>query len=162
MIRRPPRSTLSSSSAASDVYKRQIYIYDLVETRNIYTNREVTEFLGYTSEEILAFGSALFEHILHPDDAALVAEHHARLHRLAPSDDCVLEVDYRMKRASGEWRWRASYGSRPPARSRHSGRAYGDARGALRRARRHRDAGCARRGPTRRRGSPPRYSRGTR
>src|SRR5664280_411740 len=26
MIRRPPRSTLSSSSAASDVYKRQAYI----------------------------------------------------------------------------------------------------------------------------------------
>ena len=25
MIRRPPRSTLSSSSAASDVYKRQVY-----------------------------------------------------------------------------------------------------------------------------------------
>src|SRR5664279_2129332 len=25
MIRRPPRSTLSSSSAASDVYKRQLY-----------------------------------------------------------------------------------------------------------------------------------------
>ena len=29
MIRRPPRSTLSSSSAASDVYKRQIIFYDL-------------------------------------------------------------------------------------------------------------------------------------
>eukprot|EP00658_Telonema_sp_P-2_P067600 TRINITY_DN56516_c0_g1_i1.p1 TRINITY_DN56516_c0_g1~~TRINITY_DN56516_c0_g1_i1.p1 ORF type:complete len:144 (-),score=25.43 TRINITY_DN56516_c0_g1_i1:79-510(-) len=28
MIRRPPRSTLSSSSAASDVYKRQLYNYD--------------------------------------------------------------------------------------------------------------------------------------
>ena len=27
MLRRPPRSTLSSSSAASDVYKRQPYIY---------------------------------------------------------------------------------------------------------------------------------------
>src|SRR5674536_207879 len=26
MIRRPPRSTLSSSSAASDVYKRQVYL----------------------------------------------------------------------------------------------------------------------------------------
>src|SRR5674536_77131 len=26
MIRRPPRSTLSSSSAASDVYKRQVYV----------------------------------------------------------------------------------------------------------------------------------------
>src|SRR5664280_1479917 len=27
MIRRPPRSTLSSSSAASDVYKRQVFDY---------------------------------------------------------------------------------------------------------------------------------------
>ena len=27
MIRRPPRSTLSSSSAASDVYKRQAYVF---------------------------------------------------------------------------------------------------------------------------------------
>ena len=27
MIRRPPRSTLSSSSAASDVYKRQVYLF---------------------------------------------------------------------------------------------------------------------------------------
>src|SRR5665648_1287342 len=30
MIRRPPRSTLSSSSAASDVYKRQVYANDSV------------------------------------------------------------------------------------------------------------------------------------
>src|SRR5674536_183404 len=30
MIRRPPRSTLSSSSAASDVYKRQALLYILV------------------------------------------------------------------------------------------------------------------------------------
>src|SRR5665648_146356 len=29
MIRRPPRSTLSSSSAASDVYKRQMQDYDI-------------------------------------------------------------------------------------------------------------------------------------
>eukprot|EP00658_Telonema_sp_P-2_P063300 TRINITY_DN52032_c0_g1_i1.p2 TRINITY_DN52032_c0_g1~~TRINITY_DN52032_c0_g1_i1.p2 ORF type:complete len:114 (-),score=9.36 TRINITY_DN52032_c0_g1_i1:140-481(-) len=27
MIRRPPRSTLSSSSAASDVYKRQLHVF---------------------------------------------------------------------------------------------------------------------------------------
>ena len=31
MIRRPPRSTLSSSSAASDVYKRQKYVQQLEE-----------------------------------------------------------------------------------------------------------------------------------
>src|SRR5664280_3622384 len=40
MIRRPPRSTLSSSSAASDVYKRQKLLFLLLEypvdSRNTY------------------------------------------------------------------------------------------------------------------------------
>src|SRR5665648_1154192 len=31
MIRRPPRSTLSSSSAASDVYKRQVRVVERVD-----------------------------------------------------------------------------------------------------------------------------------
>src|SRR5664280_1847176 len=34
MIRRPPRSTLSSSSAASDVYKRQSELWDLLRILN--------------------------------------------------------------------------------------------------------------------------------
>ena len=37
MIRRPPRSTLSSSSAASDVYKRQIH--DGPEANGQYTDK---------------------------------------------------------------------------------------------------------------------------
>src|SRR5665648_1296433 len=37
MIRRPPRSTLSSSSAASDVYKRQV-LQDLETARKSYKN----------------------------------------------------------------------------------------------------------------------------
>src|SRR5664280_2895707 len=34
MIRRPPRSTLSSSSAASDVYKRQPFKIEVLDTLN--------------------------------------------------------------------------------------------------------------------------------
>ena len=41
MIRRPPRSTLSSSSAASDVYKRQCI--DQFEKDKIYSDPIVTE-----------------------------------------------------------------------------------------------------------------------
>jgi len=93
------------SQRVLDTSPSLIYIYDLVEGRNTYTNREITEFLGYTSEDALAFGPTLFEHILHPDDTALVAEHHERLHKLPPADDSVLEIDYRMKHSDGEWRW---------------------------------------------------------
>src|SRR5664280_3838676 len=35
MIRRPPRSTLSSSSAASDVYKRQIVGWEVYENESM-------------------------------------------------------------------------------------------------------------------------------
>src|SRR5665648_1304855 len=40
MIRRPPRSTLSSSSAASDVYKRQVLTVMLVSAMTVPTNEE--------------------------------------------------------------------------------------------------------------------------
>ena len=93
------------SQRVLDTSPNLIYIYDLVETRNVYANREITEFLGYTEEEVFAFGSSLFEQILHPDDAEIVAEHHERLRKLPPGDDSVLQVDYRMKRVDGEWRW---------------------------------------------------------
>jgi PAS domain S-box-containing protein len=79
-----------------------IYIYDLVEHRNVYANREVTQFLGYTPQEVLSFGPDLFEKVLHPDDAALVAEHHARC--AGAGDGDVLEIEYRMRDSDDRWR----------------------------------------------------------
>ena len=80
-----------------------IYIYDLIEKKNVYANKEVTDFLGYTTDQIRAMGSQLFANILHPDDAAIVAAHHARFAD-AP-DNAVFELEYRMKHSDGEWRW---------------------------------------------------------
>src|SRR5665648_1262920 len=42
MIRRPPRSTLSSSSAASDVYKRQEYIKSKLLERLVEPERGIS------------------------------------------------------------------------------------------------------------------------
>ena len=80
-----------------------IYIYDLVEHRNVYANREVTEYLGYTPQQVLDLGSELFARIMHPDDAAIVAAHHARCAKSAEGE--TLEVEYRMQHANGGWRW---------------------------------------------------------
>jgi len=79
-----------------------IYIYDLNEHRNVYTNREILDFLGYTSEQISSFGSALFENILHPEDAQAVARHHEQMK--AAQDGEILDCEYRMKHADGTWR----------------------------------------------------------
>ncbi len=61
-----------------------IYIYDLQKNCNIYSNKEVLTFLGYTPEQVKTMGSELFSNILHPDDAQIVANHHA-LFKNAPT-----------------------------------------------------------------------------
>ena len=80
-----------------------IYIYDLIEHRNVYANREVLAFLGYTPEQIEAMGPELFANVLHPDDAEVVEKHHARFAN-AP-DNTVFEVEYRIRHLNGAWRW---------------------------------------------------------
>jgi PAS domain S-box-containing protein len=86
-----------------DTTTNLIYIYDLVETRNVYSNRELTDFLGYTPQQVLDLGSELFAHIMHPDDMQAVATHHARCAKAAEGE--TLEIEYRMQHADGRWRW---------------------------------------------------------
>ncbi|MCJ7432165.1 MAG: GAF domain-containing protein [Anaerolineales bacterium] len=80
-----------------------VYIYDLAENRNIYVNREILNVLGYSPEEIRQMGDKIFEHTLHPEDAAAVFEHRRRM--VTVGDDEALELDYRMKDVKGQWRW---------------------------------------------------------
>src|SRR5208337_2820180 len=80
-----------------------IYIYDLQENCNVYANREVLDFLGYTPEQIKLMGSELFANVLHPDDVQVVAAHHARFANVP--DNVTFDVEYRMKHSSAQWRW---------------------------------------------------------
>jgi len=47
--------------------------------------------------------SALFDGILHPDDAAIVASHHACMASVCDGE--VRALTYRMRHSNGEWRW---------------------------------------------------------
>ena len=44
------------------------YVYDLVEQRSIYANREISLLLGYTAAEIQAMEAELLPSLIHPDD----------------------------------------------------------------------------------------------
>ncbi len=80
-----------------------LYIHDLGARRNLFANRQVAEFFGYTPSEFQAMGSDLLNRILHPDDAAAIAAHHQRCRTAADGE--VLEIEYRMRHADGSWRW---------------------------------------------------------
>jgi signal transduction histidine kinase len=48
-------------------------------------------------------GTTLLQHLLHPSDFSQLAERIGRL--TTARDDDIIETEYRMKHANGEWRW---------------------------------------------------------
>lgn len=91
------------AQSIADKTPAALYIYDLVNQCNLYSNRSIFDALGYTGEEILAMGPDLMSILLHPDDFAAVMRHQQAI--LAAQDGQDLEVEYRMRHANGEWRW---------------------------------------------------------
>jgi len=80
-----------------------LYIYDLVEGRNVYINNEIKLILGYTPEEIQKIHSSLFIKLWHPNDLAILSERIKRFDRA--KDGEVIETEYRLKDRLGEWHW---------------------------------------------------------
>ncbi len=80
-----------------------LYIFDLALQRNIYSNRQIAESLGYTPEEVQAMGDAVLPTLLHPDDLPCVLQHQT-MQADAP-DGIILPLEYRMRHREGSWRW---------------------------------------------------------
>lgn len=80
-----------------------IYVYDLDLHQNIYTNREITQFLGYTPQQISAMGSNVLAQLMHPDDFQAQVEHLDEFYHLP--DDQMIERYYRWYHANGDLRW---------------------------------------------------------
>ncbi len=80
-----------------------LYIFDLIEQRNVYINSQIERLLGYSPEEIQAMGSNLFPILIHPEDLPRVIEVHAGL--MLQSDREWIEVEYRMRDKEGKWHW---------------------------------------------------------
>jgi PAS domain S-box-containing protein len=87
----------------ADATPGMLYIYDLIEQRNVYVNRQVGEILGYTIEQVQAMGNQLFPLLMHPDDLAELPTPMERFGQAQDGD--VIEREYRMRHANGEWRW---------------------------------------------------------
>ena len=77
-----------------------MYIYDVVENRNVYANAGVEKILGFNTKEIQEMGEQLFSTLIHPDDIQSVKGHHEQLKESVEGD--VFHIDYRMKKQ--EWR----------------------------------------------------------
>jgi PAS domain S-box-containing protein len=80
-----------------------LYLYDHPEKRNVYANRQLAEIVGFSPEDGQNMGAGFLPNLIHPEDLATVAASAERL--LAAPDGEIVEIEYRMRHASGEWRW---------------------------------------------------------
>jgi PAS domain S-box-containing protein len=79
-----------------------IYIHSALTGKNEFISARGRQMLGY-DEESWPRIIADVAHLMHPDDAARLPAHFARLANAVPSTP--LELEYRMRHADGSWRW---------------------------------------------------------
>ncbi|MBD1848720.1 PAS domain-containing protein [Leptolyngbya sp. FACHB-711] len=80
-----------------------LYIYDLIEQRNVYCSQQVEAVLGYSSAEVQAMGDLLFVLLIHPDDMPRVIQNQQNFSQMQENE--FLETEYRMRHKSGDFRW---------------------------------------------------------
>ncbi|MBD1814889.1 PAS domain S-box protein [Microcoleus vaginatus DQ-U2] len=83
-----------------------LFVYDESEQRNVYSNREITDILGYTSAEVENMGSNLLPTIIHPDDLAKFPKYFQQLEN-APDGE-VVEYEFRVRDRQNCWHWLVS------------------------------------------------------
>lgn len=88
--------------AIADANPNVIYVYDLTQQRNVYSNREIYATLGYTPAEIKQMGAKIMPNLMHPEDLAKMPDHFQTLDKAKDGD--VIENQYRMRHKNGEWR----------------------------------------------------------
>lgn len=80
-----------------------VYLYNLTGKQFTFFNRDLASFLGYTESAAKQLPPALLESLVHPEDALQLQLHFEDC--VSARDGDVLEAEYRLKHAYGEWHW---------------------------------------------------------
>ncbi|UCH52709.1 MAG: EAL domain-containing protein, partial [Pseudomonadota bacterium] len=80
-----------------------IYVFDLLKQHTVYINRPLAESLGYTPDEVEAFGDDALVKLLHPRNRAEMPKLLA--HWDTAKDGEVHQTEYRLRHRDGTWHW---------------------------------------------------------
>ncbi|HEY0679489.1 MAG TPA: PAS domain-containing protein [Chitinophagaceae bacterium] len=86
-----------------------IYVFDVNERKDIYINKTVQEFLGYTREDVNEMANTMLTSLVHPEDLPLIARYEENFGSIADGE--IRSVRYRIKNKQGEYRWLRTYES---------------------------------------------------
>lgn len=79
-----------------------IYIYDLIQQENVYSNNGIQTMLGYSVEDIKNMGNQVLPILMHPDDLIVYMEETIPKYAKAKDNDMILH-EFRMKDKNGNY-----------------------------------------------------------
>ena len=80
-----------------------IYIFNVAQGRNIYTNRNISKLLGYQEDEINDKDPDFFNKLIHPDDIQQFDIFYKNIGTLPINE--VFDFEYRIMSKGGKWVW---------------------------------------------------------
>lgn len=86
-----------------DKWPGAIFIYDLVERRNVFVSLTASSMLGYPKDKLESANEDFWKALYHPDDAPRLVDRDRWLASAKEGD--IFQSEYRIKRSDGEWRW---------------------------------------------------------
>ena len=81
----------------------ELYIYDVVENTSVFSNRKVSDALGFADEELRALGEPGLPSIMHEDDWQGFLRHLETMR--SAKDGEIIDFEYRMRHGDGTWHW---------------------------------------------------------
>jgi PAS domain S-box-containing protein len=90
-------------SAVIQTNPNLLYVYDLIEQRTVYINREIYSDIGYTIEETQQMAGAFLPNFIHPDDLPGFSEHISKIETAKDGEN--FEFEYRIQHKNGESSW---------------------------------------------------------
>lgn len=80
-----------------------LYVYDLIEERSLYLNREIYSDIGYTFEEIQQMEATFIPKLIHPDDFSAFSAHMQKMEQAKDGES--FEFEYRLQHKNGGYCW---------------------------------------------------------
>jgi PAS domain S-box-containing protein len=80
-----------------------IYIYDVEQNKNIYTNKNLGLLLGYSADEYPKNSSEFFSKFMHPQDSKQFDDYEQFI--MGWEQEFVFSYEYRLKAQNGNWLW---------------------------------------------------------
>lgn len=78
-----------------------IYLYDIQRNTNVYANRSLSSFLGYSPEDVQSMGERFLLETIHPNDLNRILSHHSEV-LPAMRDGETISLQYRIKHKKKE------------------------------------------------------------